>query len=131
MPPSGEAGALEATEEIVMNDNQAIKRQSKLGLISFWIGIINILILVYVTFQIAQFLMTQQDLFQNPTAIDGMRISQSTYHSFIGVFLLQILGFVLGLISLFSSGAKRLFPLLGTVINGLLVTFSAFKLSII
>lgn len=104
------------------------KKQSKLGLFSFWIGILNIVILFIVMHQIAQFFMTHPELIRNPTAIDGMRISQSTFNSFIGIFLLQFLGFVLGLISLFSKGVKKLFPILGVVINGILATISAFKL---
>ena len=84
---------------------------------------LNILIFVYIMYRVTNYLLDQGFL-ENHMVLDGMRIDESTYSMFVRVLVLQVVGFVIGLVGLFSSETKKLFPILGTLTNGALVVSS-------
>ena len=74
------------------------------------------------------FIMNHPELIKNPMLISGMKVAPATYISLVAFFVLQLIGLVLGLSGLFNSNVKKLFPILGTVLNGIFAVLTGIKI---
>jgi hypothetical protein len=114
-----------------MNNKGIQKPHSRLGIASVGIAVINIGIFAYFFYRMTTYIINHSELMRNLMLINGMEIGQTTYILFVGFFILQVIGLLLGLSGLFNSRVKKLFPVLGTVVNGLFVLFTAIKIGIL
>ena len=130
MPKSGGqfiSRPLDLMKQLKMDETKSIRRHSQIGLVSFGIGIANTFILFYAFSILTKFILAYSE---NQSAINGMQKAIFVSENLPILGLLQLLGLGLGLVGLFKTDGKKLFPVLGTALNGLLFIFCAVKLNI-
>jgi len=104
------------------------RKHSKLGLVSVLIGVINIVILIYYIQLFILWLMTNQEILKNPSAISGMPVPESVM-KMIGFFLImQVVGLFTGIFGLIEKNKRKLLPIIGIILNGLFLLVTASKL---
>jgi hypothetical protein len=114
-----------------MNNKDIQKSHSRLGIISLGFAVVNVVIFAYIFHRITRYIMAHPELLKDPMLISGMQVEPSTSLFLSIFFAFQIFGLLLGLIGLFNSKVKKLYPVLGTALNGLFVLFTSIKLGII
>ena len=128
--PSRVSTTLELMKQIKMDETKSIRRHSRTGLVSFGIGIANIFILFKAVSILTKFVLAYSELNNNQIAINGMQNVKFVSENLPILGLFQLLGLGLGIVGLFKTDDKKLFPVLGTALNGLLFTLCVVKLNI-
>ncbi len=107
----------------------AKRKHSKIGVVSVLLGILNIFIVIYYIHLFAQWLMANPEFIKNPGTINGMRVPDPVMNKISFFLTMQLIGVFTGILGLIEKNKKRLFPIIGIVLNGLFLLVTVSKLN--
>ena len=104
------------------------KKHSKFGVISVTIGGFNILLLICYIYLFALWLMANQEILKDPIAINGMPVPKSVVCMILFFLIMQLVGFLSGILGLIEKHKRKLLAIIGIFLNGLLLLITISKL---
>lgn len=102
-------------------------RHSKFGFASIIIGAVNVLLFVFYSYRFAMWIMENYELAMQPGGLDGMQIPAQAMKMISFLFLMILIGFLTGICGFFEK-KRKLFPIIGVSLNGMLLLIALMKL---
>lgn len=117
------------TNEIMhMEKTKGNHKHSILGIASLVIGILCILLFLFYTYLFTMWLMENHDIAMRPGGLDGMRVPDSTIAMITFIAIMVTIGFFVGIFGLFEKKKRRILPIIGVILNSLLLFMVLIKL---
>ena len=113
-----------------METSEAKITHSRFGIASICIGGINILLIAYVIYRIAIWVIGNQEIMQDPRMFEGMQLDNSVYQSLLIIFYIQIAAVLVGVIGLFERDRKKATAIAGVSLNGVLALLTSIKIDV-
>ena len=101
-------------------------KQSVFGKASLIIGILNICVIIFFINRLSMWLITNVESMNNPQLIEGMKLPEEIIIEINILVALTIVGLLSGIIG-FVDKKKRLFAIIGIVLNGSILLFCGLK----
>ena len=102
------------------------KKRSIFGIVSLLVGCINFGVIFFNTYRFGVWLI-ENEVYNNPSLLEGKRIPDNI-ESMIGILVVMLaVGVLLGILGLLER-KRKLAPIIGTILNGVLLLICILKL---
>jgi hypothetical protein len=104
------------------------RKHSKLGIASFVVGIFNVLVFMFYTYLFTKWLMANEEIAMQPGGLDGMQVPANVMAMISFLVVLILIGFLVGVFGLFEKKKRKMFSIVGILLNGILLLMAFLKL---
>lgn len=103
-------------------------KHSNFGITSLVIGIFSVIVSMFYFFFFTKWIMANQEITMKPGGLDGMRVPADVMTMISFLVVLIAVGFLAGLVGLFEKKKRRMFSIIGILLNGILFLVAIMKL---